>query len=188
MAEVSGNLILHGASGKLGDMLVIRQKAGKTILAAAPGKRDKEPTENQKKQQQRFQQAVIYGKSQIADADSKADYATKTKGSKTAFNVAVADFLHAPDIDEIDFTNYTGAIDDTIRIRATDDFRVMGVHIAIFNGDGTLVEEGDAVQSDNELDWIFTATAENASLEGDKIIVQVMDKPGNVSEEEQIIA
>jgi hypothetical protein len=184
MARVAKNLVLHGASGKIGDMLVIRQRAGNTILAQAPGKRDGEMTEKQKEHIGKFQQAVLYGRSQIADADSKAEYVEKASGMKSAYNIAVADFFHAPDIDEIDLSNYSGAAGDTIRIRAMDDFRVEEVKVSIFNGDGSLVEEGLAVQDDNELDWIYTATARIESLEGDKIVVSVSDKPGNVTEEE----
>jgi len=36
MAKVAKNLILHGASGKIGDQIVIRQRGGKVILSQAP--------------------------------------------------------------------------------------------------------------------------------------------------------
>jgi len=188
MADSTKNIILHGASGKIGDLLVIRQRAGRTILSAAPGKREKEATENQKEHQSRFQQAIIYGKSVVDDETKKAEYAEKATGMKTAFNVAVADFFHAPDIEEIDLTNYNGAVNDIIRIRATDDFKVERVHVAIYNSDGSLVEEGDATKTDNQLDWLYTSTVVNESLDGDKIIVQAIDRPGNVTEEERNIS
>jgi hypothetical protein len=187
MATTAKNIILHGVSGKLGDQIVIRQRGGKTIISQAPGEREGEPTAAQLQQQSKFQQAVIYGKAEMADPVEKAEYQEKASGMKTAFNVAVADFFHAPDVDEIDMTAYNGAVGDTIRVRATDDFKVEQVHIAINNGDGSLVEEGDAVQQTNEIDWLYTATAENSSLEGDKIVVQVSDKPGNITEQEQLL-
>ena len=185
MAKVAKNLVLHGASGKLGDMLVIRQQGGQTILSVAPGPSKTEPSEAQKLQRSRFQQAVIYAKAQMADPDSKAEYGEKAKGNKTAYNVAVADFFAAPNIDEIDVANYTGSLGDTIRVRATDDFKVTQVKVTIINADGSLVEEGDAVLQPNDLDWVYTATAENSSLDGDRILVQAMDQPGNVTEQEQ---
>jgi len=43
MAKVGKNLILHGASGKLGDQIVIRQRAGQIVLSQAPGERTKPP-------------------------------------------------------------------------------------------------------------------------------------------------
>ena len=39
--------------------------------------------------------------------------------------------------------------------------------VTIANADGSLVEEGDAVLQPNGLDWVYTATADNPSLEGD---------------------
>jgi len=62
MAKVAKNLILHGASGKIGDMLVIRQRGGRVILSQAPGERTTEPTEAQKAHQEKFQQAVLYAR------------------------------------------------------------------------------------------------------------------------------
>jgi len=188
MAKAGKNLILYGVSGKIGDQIVIRQRGGETILAQAPGKRTGEPTAAQKAQQQKFQQAVIYGKGVIADAGEKAEYEAKAEKGRTAYNVAVADFLHAPQIDEIDVTNYAGNKGDTIRVRATDDFKVVQVHIEIYNSDGSLVEEGDAVQQENGLDWIYTCTVDNTDTSGDKIVVKASDKPGNIATGEEIIS
>ena len=101
--------------------------------------------------------------------------------------MAVADFFHAPDIDEIDVTNYRGAVGDTIRIRATDDFKVKQVHVTISNADGSLVEQGDAVQQANEIDWLYTATTANESTAGDRIVIRASDKPGNITEEEKAL-
>jgi len=110
MAKVAKNLILHGASGKIGDQIVIRQRGGKVILSQAPGEREGEPSEAQKTQRAKFQQAIIYGKTQMTDAEAKAGYEAKASGMRTAFNVAVADFLHAPDVDEIDPSTGSGQV------------------------------------------------------------------------------
>jgi hypothetical protein len=185
MAKVAGNIVLHGASGMLGDQIVIRQRSGHIILAQAPAESTKEPTEAQATQRQRFQQAVLYGKQVVDNPAQKSDYEAKAKPLQTAFNVAVGDFLHAPDIDEIDVTQYYGVIGNTIRVRVTDDFEVKQVTVAIHNGDGSLVEQGEAVHQENSLDWIYTATAENTETAGDRIEIRATDRPGNVAEEEQ---
>ena len=39
MAKSAKNIILHGAKGKIGDQIVIRQRGGQTILSQAPGTR-----------------------------------------------------------------------------------------------------------------------------------------------------
>ena len=43
MAKVAKNIVLFGASGKLGDQIVIRQRGGTTILSQAPGERETSP-------------------------------------------------------------------------------------------------------------------------------------------------
>ena len=188
MAKVAKNLVLHGASGKLGDLIVIKQWKGQTVLSQAPGKRVGEPTPAQKIQRQRFQQAVIYGKGQMADPTAKEEYAAKAAGTtRSAYNVAVADFFNAPDIDEVDLTGYNGQVGDTIRVRVTDDFKVALVQVTIVNADASLVEQGDAVLQANGIDWIYTATTANSDLNGDKIVVKASDNPGNITESEQIL-
>ncbi|GAB4379216.1 MAG: hypothetical protein Kow0042_28360 [Calditrichia bacterium] len=187
MAKVAKNLVLHGASGKLGDQIVIKQWRGGTVLAAAPGPREGEPTAAQRAQHERFQQAIIYGKAQIADPEAKAEYAAKAGETRSAFNVAVADFFHAPQIDEIDVTGYSGQAGESIRVRVTDDFKVTQVQLSIVNADGSLVEQGEAVQQANGIDWVYTTTAGNPDISGDKIIVRASDKPGNISEGEHAL-
>ncbi|GAB4335109.1 MAG: hypothetical protein Kow0037_14510 [Calditrichia bacterium] len=188
MAKAGKNLILHGVSGKLGDQIVIRQVGGETILSQAPGKREAEPTAAQAAHRQRFQQAIIYGKRVMGDADLRAEYESRAEGLKSAFNVAVADFMHAPQIEEIDLTQYGGNSGDTIRIRAVDDFKVTAAHVAIYNTDGSLVEEGEAVQQENGLDWVYTCTADNPETAGDRIVVTVTDQPGGITEKEEILS
>ncbi len=186
MAKVGKNIVVTGFSGKLGDLIVFRNLGGKTIVSQAPGKRENEPSEAQEQHQLRFQEAILYGKASIADAAKKAAYEAAAEEGQSAFNVAVADFLSAPQIDEIDVSHYTGQPDSYIQVRAVDDFEVAEVTVTILNADSSNVEQGAAeLQSGNN--WRYTATSVNESLEGDKIIVRVSDLPGNLTEEEQEI-
>lgn len=93
----------------------------------------------------------------------------------------------APKIKEVDLNNYTGQPGSTIRIRAIDDFKVKSVSVTITNDDGSLVEKGNAAISSNGVDWIFTATANNANLSGDKIVIRASDIPGNITESSSIL-
>ena len=183
MAKQTNNVVTHGLSGKVGDLLVFRQRAGKTVVAKAPPKR-KVTTEQQKEQQRKFQRAVLYAKSVIADsAGMGAVYNKAAKKGLTAYNVAVADFFHAPDIQNIDVSGYTGQPGDIIRIEITDDFAVKEVKVTITNADGSLVEKGFATPDAVGYLWIYTATATNDSLDGDKIEITASDLPGNVTQE-----
>ena len=180
MAQSKKNIATEGLSGKVGNFVFRRRKSDdKIFVARRPVRSDEEPSEMQKAVQRKFQRAIIYGKSAIADQDTKTLYAAKATGGRSAFNVAVADYFNAPQIESINVDGYSGAIGSTIVITATDDFAVASVHVKIENMDGSLVEEGEAVMDGSEIDWIYTATAANESLVGDKITVTAFDMPGN---------
>lgn len=108
MAESKNNVITHGLSGKFGDLVVFRQRAGKTLATKAPGAREGEPSEKQLAVQQRFQKAVLYGKSVLADPAAKEAYAAAAQNGQSAYNIAFADYFSAPDILEVDLSAYSG--------------------------------------------------------------------------------
>ncbi len=101
--------------------------------------------------------------------------------------VAVADFLKAPSIEQVNLSAYTGQPGDTIRIRVIDDFAVKSVVVRITNGDGSLVEEGEAHPDAINFEWIYTATATNSNLDGDKIEIIASDTPGNITQEDIVL-
>ena len=180
MAISQNNLLTHGLKGTVGDLLVFRNRGSQVVVTSKPKERTSEYTAAEKAHQDAFQQATIYGKSVLAHPEVKAEYASAAKEGQSAYNVAVADFFYAPDIKEIDVTAYTGKKGSTIKVNVKDDFKVAKVKVAIFNGDGSSVEEGLAVQDTlNENNWLFTATVDNASVEGDRIEIRAYDLPGN---------
>lgn len=187
MAQSKNNIITHGLSGKVGYLIVFRNRNGKTIVASKPKERKGELSEAQKEHQRNFQQAVIYAKSALNNPETKQAYKDAADTGESAYNVAIADFMNAPDIEQINLTGYSGRIGDTISIKVNDDFLVQEVSVTILNADGTEVERGLAQLSSGGLDWLYTATAVNESLEGDKIIIQASDMPGNITEKEETL-
>ncbi len=186
MAESKNNIVTHGLSGKIGDLLVFSQRNGKTIVSKVPV-RTAESTDAQLQVREKFQKAVFYAKGALADADTKALYKADAKNGKTAYNVAIADFFDAPDIRSVDFSNYTGQPGSTIHIEVLDDFKVGHVSIKIANSDGAIVEQGKAAAAPDGLNWIYTATQINESLTGDKITVYAGDLAANLSVKENIL-
>lgn len=187
MAESKNNIITHGLSGKVGDLLVFSQRNGKTIVSKIPKERTGESTDKQKAHQLKFQKAVLYAKSVMADPIKKEQYEEQadTVLGKSIFNIAVADLMNAPDIEALDFSGYNGNPGDLIKITVTDDFEVVLVTVKIENSDGGLVEEGAAVK--NGMEWIYTATVLNIDLNGDKITVIASDNPANMTEKTQTL-
>jgi hypothetical protein len=182
MAKQSNNVVTHGLTGKVGDLLVFRIRDGKTVVSKVPQKR-KSDSEAQKEHQRKFQRAVLYAKSATADAVTGEAYKKAAKRGQTGYNVAVADFFQAPDIWNIDVSGYAGQPGDLIRIQVSDNFMVKEVRVTISNADGSLVEEGAAVSDAVGYVWTYAATAVNDSLEGDRIEITASDLPGNVSQE-----
>ena len=133
----------------------------------------------------KFQEAVLYAKNAIADEATKEAYQASAEEGETAYNVAVADFLNAPLINEIDVSHYTGQPGSYIQVRAVDDFEVKEVTVTIQNSDATEVESGAAVLQEGSIWWRYTATVTNESLAGDKIIARVSDIPGNLTKQEK---
>jgi hypothetical protein len=188
MGESKNNLATEGLSGQVGNLVFRRRKAdGKVFVLRQPAAFEGDPTTAQKAVQSKFQQAIIYGKTATADPATKALYAKKTSAGQSFFNVAVADFFNAPNIQEIDVSAYTGQVGSIIRVRATDDFDIAGIFLHITNADGSLVEEGAVLLQANGVDWIYTATQLNDSLAGDKITVTVTDIPRNTTVEEKVL-
>lgn len=187
MAQSRNNVITHGLSGKVGDILVFSQRNGKTIVSKTPKERKGEASIKQKEQMAKFQEAIIYAKSALLDPITQELYAAASKSRKgiSTYNVAVADLLNAPKIEEIDVNNYSGEINDTISVKVTDDFQVVAVKVIINNGDGSLVEQGNATLKG--IKWIYTATVKNDDLSGDKITIQATDIPENLSEKIAVI-
>ena len=182
MAKQKNNVVTHGLSGTVGGMLVFRQTATGTVIQSLPRVSGKS-TEAQRAQRRRFQRAVLYGKAAPADPNMQQGYVAAAAHRKdlTPYNVAVADFLHAPDIELIDVSNYHGQPGDVIRIEATDDFAVKEVKVVITNPDGSLVEEGLATPGALGFEWFYTVTANNPNPAGDRIEVYASDIPGNIT-------
>jgi hypothetical protein len=118
MAESNKNLATDGLRGQVGNFVFRRRRAdGKIFVSRHPGEQEAEPTDAQQLIREKFQQAAIYGRSAITDPQIKAAYKAAAKPGQSAYNVAVADFFHAPDIEEVDLSAYSGQAGDVIRIK-----------------------------------------------------------------------
>ena len=92
---------------------------------------------------------------------------------KFSMNVAVADFFHAPEIEEVDLEGYSGKTGELIRVKARDDVQVTRVAVLISDAAGNEIERGDA-EKESGLGWKFTATSDVGSGEA-TVVVTVND-------------
>ena len=164
----------------LGKTVSVRKVGNRVVVTNRPKRQLGKPSEKLEAFQEKFQAAVKYSKRQIAKADARALYATGiTAKKRSAFIVALTDYLSAPKVKSISTIDYHGAIGDPIVVKATDDFMVTKVKVMITRADGILIEEGEA-QLDAETDlWVYKATAANPVLAGTTIQAMAFDKPGN---------
>lgn len=178
MGIVKDNYVTSGASGNVGTLWSFRQRAGKTILAKQRVASSKPPDEKGLALQARFKTSIAYAKKAMKNAAVKAAYAAAAPRGVSAFNVAVGDAASSPVVSLIDSAAYHGAVGDTLMIGATDNFKVTGVVVTIYNAAGTWIETGNAVLQENKI-WMYTATVANAGMAGSKIMAVASDLPGN---------
>lgn len=178
MARVKLNPILQEISGSLGNDLMLRRLAdGRTILCQKPDFSKREFSEKPLSHQDRFRRASAYAKQAAGTQPIYAELAAGTL--KTAYNVALSDWFHPPQILEIALDDWNGKVGDIIRIQVHDDIMVAEVDIAIMDEKGAVREKGAATMSTN-LWWHYQT--QTANLEKIKIQVQAADLAGNLCE------
>ncbi len=163
---------------------MFKRYGDEVVLTRVPDTEGREPTEAQLKSQELFRQAVVYGRTVMADEATKAIYAeaAKAKG-KPVFSLMVGDFRNAPSIDEVDVSGYAGQVGDPIRVRAHDDFMVTGVSLSLTQADGQTIESGEAVETPPKSgQWIYTATQAVSTGTMVRIAVTAKDRPGGKGE------
>jgi hypothetical protein len=180
------NSIMRGTSGALGEELVFRQRAGKTVICLPPVPREDNPTDKQVEIRSKFKEANRYAKQATADPALNVAYKAKARAGMSAFNVAMVDFFKAPEIIEVDISIYTGLAGEPILIVATDDFKVKSVQVSIINAStGDVLESGAAMAHPESDDfWTYTTTVTNPDGASGIVKVEVSDLPGNVTKRE----
>jgi len=186
MAKSKDNVVMQGASGTVGKMLVFRQRGDKTIIARRPKGRGGERiySPDQLKIQNRFLDASLYARKAIADPDLKAAYLAKATVNQTAYNVAVKDFFTPPTVRRLDDRAYNGVVGDVISFIIKDVLMVKEVMLEILDDGGAIIEAGYAEVVDTQgIEWLYTATVDNTDYSSCTFRVTMTDTPGNTYSE-----
>lgn len=170
--------------GMLGTTVSVKKVRGKMLVTNQAKRKAPKPTDELLTAQGKFQAAIQYAKRQIAISKSNALYATGiTDKKRSAYMVALTDYLTPPKVNSINFRGYKGRVGDTLVVQAEDDFRVTKVIVRITDGKGVVLEEGQAGPDTHDINqWEYKATVANANLEGTTIFAEAYDRPGNVGE------
>lgn len=186
MKVTRDNLFLEGNRGTARNM-TIKKRAGEFITSARRGKSLKPPTAAMMAVREKFKFGILYAKEVMKDVAKKALYDAVRTPNQSAYILAVRDSYQAPVIKSITAPEYTGAIGEKITVRAVDDFKVASVKVSVYNADGDLIERGDAVVQQNQVDWDYTTTVVNAPVIGTKIIAVATDMPNNTTTFEETL-
>ena len=92
MARTDNPLLKH-TSGKIGDVIVVKQYSYGTVISAIPDMSRVKKSELQKIKQNYFKDAVAYAKTILRDPDKKAAYAKTLKAGKTVYHAAIQEYL-----------------------------------------------------------------------------------------------
>jgi hypothetical protein len=166
MARIKQNLIMQGMSGAIGKQVIVKHYGSVSIISSYPDMSRIKRTTKQKTENNKFREASVYARGQMRDPIAKAAYKAKAVGMQTAYNVAMADYYYAPEIRNIDIATFHGNIGDKIVIHAVDDFRVVRVMVEVRDHEGTILETGDAEQTDEWMSSLQKLTFPNCFSSG----------------------
>lgn len=181
MPKTRKNALTKHYGGKFGDQFVLRQRGSVSVMSEVPSGRklDSNGKKQQQKIQKKFRSAAIYARKAMEIPELKDAYAAKVKGNQSPYNLAFRDAYQAPELSELQLEEYTGEAGQPITVEAMDDFKVTSVKFKIFGADGQLLEAGDAVETDNGTDWVYTTQVANPTLRGTRILITAEDIPKN---------
>ena len=168
-------------SGMLGESVAVRKVGGRVVVTNRPKRQMGKPSDKQTIVQNKFLAASHYAIQEIELEESKALYATGiTPKKRSAYMVALTDYLSAPKVMSIETLDYRGAIGDPIVVHVSDDFMVTKVKIVLTNAAGAIIEQAEVVPDRlRVILWDYKATAANPTVTGTKIRVVAYDRPGN---------
>ena len=184
MAKSKDNVVMQGASGKIGRNLVFRQKGDQTIIARRPRETatGRPISDDQLKVQERFLDASLYAKKAIKYEDLKAAYKAKATINQTAYNVAFKDFFTPPTVRRLNDVGYSGQAGEEITFMVRDIMRVTEIEVEILDSSEMLIETGMAVPIDDDnLEWRYITTVENPNYAESVYRITMLDTPRNIT-------
>ncbi|MFD2556018.1 hypothetical protein [Sphingobacterium tabacisoli] len=182
MAKSKDNVVMQGASGRIGRNLVFRQRGDQTIIAKTPRiPADRVMTAKQVAVQHKFYDATQYAKSVMLDDDLKAEYKSKANVNQSAYNLAFRDYFKDPELRRVDDRAYEGEVGNKISFLVRDVMVLQSLSVEILDDQDAVIESGAAVLKDNsDSEWLYTATVQNPDYMNCKYRVTMVDRPNKV--------
>ena len=154
MSVTCTNPIICGLHGKLGDQVIIRTWAGRTVVSNIHDYTNAKWTEAQVANRDKFCLAVKWAKSILSNEKVYRYYKKKAKGAQTAYNVAIGDYMKHLKL-QSDFSQYGGAEGGRIRFSLDSIFGASSVTVSLISGGNHVTESGPAKATDNGHAWVY---------------------------------
>ncbi|MHC1768923.1 MAG: hypothetical protein AB9869_32345 [Verrucomicrobiia bacterium] len=181
MAIVKLNSAIKEMRGSLGDMVFIPRGNGEAI-ARRKGRPPEVFSDKQKAHQTRFSDAAAYARSVQKDPALSEPYLASARAKGLSpYQMALGDFMKAPEVEGIDLSGFTGKAGGVVLTSATE-WKVVEVQVRILTLEGAVQEEGAAALDADSGKWLYTARTSVPS--GQTVIVEatVKDRPGNTAQ------
>jgi hypothetical protein len=171
-------VIFHGSvkalRGRIGGLIFKQLPDGTTVVTQAPSKKNsrekkrawEKRSKEQKAHNNRFGRASAYAK--VAQVDPVYVKLAAVTPMWTAYNFALSDWSHAPEIQRIEQKK------GRIRVQATDNVMVARVSVTVLDSQGKIAEAGEATRKRGNW-WEYTP-----QTTGKTIRAEAWDLPGNV--------
>ena len=177
MAKLYSTIFARELAG-IADELHVQTRSGRTITANKALFDDNwEYIDSLKPNQAAVLEATTYANfAKMQDAYLNQEQETGIP----AYNLALADWFVTPRVLEINVDRWTGKIGQTIRVKARDNVRVVRVSLVIRDAQGTLLEMGEAVQSEpGGAWWNYTTKSLVIMMPFPTVKAIAHDLPGN---------
>lgn len=179
MAKRRINPSFGDITGKIGG-LVHYTRNGKLLTRRTPV-RTKPPREGELGNRSRFRLAQIFAKAVLTVPAQRARYEKAAEGlDASAYNMAVSDYYHLPEVRDIDISGYRGKAGELIRVQVEEGrIGAAEVRVAIASPAESILEEGAASVETDGVTWWYAAQRDLASGQPLWITVTAFDQPGH---------
>jgi hypothetical protein len=182
MSNSNENVLARKLHGKFGDQLIFKTRNNKSFVSNVPKNYKKTPVGNQQGTRDNFRMATKWAKKVLANPSMEEAYRSKEGKGRTAFVVAITDYLKPPRIAEIDASDFSGRVGDKIRVVAFDEINVKQVTLTVTDPQGNVIEESTCVPDGDDMYWDFTLTVAIPTLNGIELTARAQDNPGHWGE------
>lgn len=193
MANIVLNPAIQVISGDVAGFVYRKQADGSVVLAKkALADPNREPTEAQAEQLQKFKEASARYTRLMEDEGVQAAYKKLQEGRGPTSRLralVIGDILGAPKVSTIDLSNYHGEIGDTIRIVAEDSVGVSRLRLSITDTTGNQTVESAEMPTNGKVsgtvEWLYTSTQAVTAGHEVQVHVAAYDLAGNKIEADE---